>query len=135
MQALNFADYSCKHLEGFYGIPPAASPFPAASPLPTFTVLTPPTTGRSKKGRARSKRTKPKADEQNDNLALALQTPPESPEDCLDKNGCGDNFEMMSDVEEDLEDEEMQDYRWVCACNVLYHCISNCINRFTTNCC
>ena len=105
---MNYSDYRFSLLEDFSNCPAVSPPH-----LPAVTVLTPPSTAeRGKKGRTRSKRTVPKADKP-ENLTLSLATPPESPEDCLNKNCHHDNLEMMSDADGDieLEEEEMQDYR------------------------
>ena len=113
MQAMNFSTI-------MYNMVPGTDFSTAASPtlLPpsTLTLTPPPSTGRGKKGRARSKRTVPKptvATVENP-ATYSFHTPPESPEDCLDIMNChhGDDLETpRSDLDDD-DEEEMQDYRY-----------------------
>ena len=83
-------------------------PSPAVK-LPS--VLTPPPTVRGQKGKTRSKRTVPKPDKRENQETFSFHTPPESPEDCSEVTCHHGNSEMMSDADDDVEDEEMQDYR------------------------
>lgn len=74
--------------------------------------LTPPPTGRGKKGKSRMKKTVPK---HNNQETFSFHTPPESPDDCMNmKDHCGNSETpcMLSDADDDLEDG--QDYRYAC---------------------
>lgn len=108
---MNFSEFRYKNCTPPKGFSNDSHQSPSLSVHPT--ILTPPSTERGKKGKTRSKRTLPKPDQPDKSEAFSsFHTPPDSPDDCLNiDRQHHDRSEMMSDGDEDLEDEEMQDYR------------------------
>lgn len=112
MQGMNFSDFRIKnHTLDFPGDFCNVSP---NSDLLSPVSLTPPPTGRGKKGKSRSKKTIPKPAKPENQEAFSFHTPPESPEDCMDiqhHRGNSETPSMLSDADDDLEDG--QDYRYI----------------------
>lgn len=82
---------------------------------PTPSVPTPPLTGsRGKKGKTHSKKTVPKPSKSEDQGTFSsFHTPPESPEDMICNHDNLQSPSLLSEFDEDMDDEEdeMQDYR------------------------
>lgn len=116
MQAINFSAMMYKNY-----IPPGDTRYfsngasPVFYPPSTLTLTPPPSISRGRKGRGRSKLTVPKPTAPDN--SFGLHTPPESPEDCLNiRCGRGNDVETprsLSDADDDAEEEEMQDYRYL----------------------
>ena len=105
MQGMNF-QYNTNALPEDF-----SNAFPG-SEFPSTTILTPPSTGRGKKGKSRSKKTVPKPVKPDDQETFSFHTPPESPEDCMEVVCHHGSSEMLSDGDDDLEEFE-QDYRYM----------------------
>ena len=131
MQAVNYSTLIYKNY-----IPPGGNSYfssgasPILLPPPSLTLTPPPSTGRGRKGKSRSKRTVPKPSSRTDNPeTFGFHTPPESPEDCLDicchRGNDVDTPRSLSDLDDDAEeeDEEMQDYRYNIADCTLFPCM------------
>ena len=103
---------------------------PAFTPPSGVMVTPPPSTGRGRKGKGRSKLTVPKPTTSATPETFGLHTPPESPEDHLDKHyrrvADDETPRSLSDVDEDAEDEEeeeMQDYRYIRYLSMVARCV------------